>query len=286
MTNYYDRIIDRIKGLGTVEYVGSTELGYAIPLVKVGVGKPSALIIAGVHAREYVTVDLCLRMVSSAPKGLCFHYLPILNIDGTLLVKEGLKIVQSPQKREFLRKINGGDDFRNWKANARGVDINTNFDADWGEGQYNLTHPAPANFIGLTAGSEAETRCVTALLKKYDYPLIACYHSLGEEIYWGYEANYRHYEEAKAVAADLGYKLKRSENSCGGIKDYYALNYDGLGLTIEVGDERYGHPYPEDKMDELYYTHRNSLALLARTGDKIAERIYERSVSGGKACVR
>ena len=35
-----------------------------------------------------------------------------------------------------------------WKANAKGVDLNVNFDARWGKGRRNVFSPAAENYVG------------------------------------------------------------------------------------------------------------------------------------------
>lgn len=267
-------LVSKLKELGEVEIIGKTYLGRNIPLVKIG-KNAKVLLIASVHAREHITSTLLNALVSEKSEidGCNFDYLPYANLDGVLLAKYGLDTVKDENARKQLLNINkGSEDFSLWKANARGVDINVNFDADWGEGRYNLTYPSSANYIGKDANSEEETRAIVELLKR-NYALIVCYHSLGEEVYWGYESNFRHYEEAKEYADYVGYKLRRIEDSTGGIKDYYSLNYSGLGLTVEIGEEKYGHPYPEDKLDLLINKHKGSIRLLCKLGERISGRI-------------
>jgi hypothetical protein len=125
--------------------------------------------------------------------------------------------------------------------------------------------PAPSDYVGKSPESESETRAAVNVLKR-GYALVVCYHSLGEEVYWGYESNFRFYLEAKKYADYVGYRLRRSEYSCGGLKDYYSLNYGGLGLTVEIGDEKYGHPYPVEKLGLITAKHRGSLKTAVRTG--------------------
>ena len=269
-----DKYLESFEIFGKKEIVGYTRLGREIPLFHGSDKKANVLLVGGVHAREHITCELLKKLFVEEGKGLAIDYLPILNIDGVLLCKYGSASVKNVFLRQNLVRLNGGiEDFSQWKANAYGVDINVNFDADWGEGRYNETTPGAANYIGASPASEPETQCAVNVLKR-QYSLVVSYHSLGEEVYWGYENNFLHYKEAKKYAAGLGYVLKRSENSCGGLKDYYALNYGGLGLTVEIGEEKYGHPYPEDKLDLITVKHRGSLKELCETGDKIYAKLH------------
>lgn len=269
-----DNYLKSFDVFGKKEIVGRTRLGREIPLYHGSDKKSNVLLVGGVHAREYITCELLKELFLTEGKDLAIDYLPMLNIDGVLLCKFGLESVENLFLRKNVIRLNGGsEDFSQWKANAYGVDINVNFDADWGEGRENETTPGAANYIGATPNSEPETQCAVDVLKNR-YSLVVCYHSLGEEVYWGYENNFLHYEEAKEYADGTGYKLKRSENSCGGLKDFYALNYGGLGLTVEIGEEKYGHPYPEDKLCLITAKHKGSLRKLCETGDKIYAKLY------------
>lgn len=275
LTNVYARL----DALAPHEVVGKSVLGRGIRRYTFG-SDPKVLLTAGVHGREWITVLLVAALAERVGKGVSFDLIPCLNPDGTLLAAKGLGSVPLRETRERLLAVNGNEDFSGWKANASGVDVNVNFDADWGEGRSNLTRPAPANYIGTNPESEPETQAAVRALRK-NYALIACYHSLGEEVYWGYESNFRHYEEAKEYASFVGYTLKRSEHSAGGMKDYYALRYEGLGLTVEVGEEKYGHPYPVEKGEELYKKHEGSVEKLAELGERIHGRIYAGCPCGG-----
>ena len=268
---FTEEIYEKLDKLAPCEVLGITELGREIRRYSFGKGG-KILLTAGVHGREWITV-LLLTELAEREKDLSFDLIPCLNPDGTELAKEGLQSVGERKMRLALKKMNGSADFSQWKANARGVDINVNFDADWGEGKFNVTTPGAANYIGTSPVSERETQAAVKALMK-GYALIACYHSLGEEVYWGYESNFRHYKEAKEYADYVGYRLRRSEHSAGGMKDYYALRYGGLGLTVEVGEEIYGHPYPVERLDTLVQKHEGSLAKLVALGERIDGRIH------------
>ncbi|HOO22657.1 MAG TPA: M14 family zinc carboxypeptidase [Clostridia bacterium] len=267
----YENLIETVIKLGKATFPATSPLGYKIPMVRIGCGKPKVLIVASVHAREHITTTLLNELLARYDGKTAIDYIPVLNIDGVLLATNGSSIVKDEKLRLRLLEYNGGsEDFSLWKANILGVDINVNFDADWGEGEQNVTAPGPENYIGIAPNSETETRLIVETLKN-DYPVVAAYHSKGEVIYWGYEHNFRHYHYAKKFADFLGYELTRSEGSAGGLKDYYALNYRGLGITVEVGEDRFSHPYPESELPNLLKKHTGSIELLCKMGEEIAK---------------
>lgn len=270
----YASLLNSIASMGKIDYIGSTVLGYGIPLVRIGKEVPRTLIIGSVHAREHITT-LMLNEVVKLNTDCSFDYIPMLNIDGVSLSIDGINFITDEERKKNLYKYNNYNmDFSMWKANANGVDLNVNFDAEWGEGKNNITYPAPENYIGKTPNSEPETQAVVNLLKKNNYAMVACYHSKGEVVYWGFESNFRYYKEAKAIAEGLNYSLERSDGSAGGIKDYYCTKYKGLGITIEIGKDSFSHPYPESELPNLISKHKDSLRLICQTGGKIAREIY------------
>lgn len=284
MKTYLD-LINSLSKMGELEFIGSTVLGYGIPLVHIGHDQPSTLIIGSVHAREYITTLLLSKLIAKV-ENCCFDYLPMLNIDGVMLCQNGLDFVSDIHRKNALLRYNGNNhDFSLWKANINGVDLNVNFDADWGEGKSNITYPWSENYIGRFAHSEPETKAVVKLLAKNKYSLVACYHSKGEVVYWGFESNFRHYLEAKAIADKLGYTLERSEGSAGGIKDYYCSKYLGLGVTIEVGKDSLPHPYPVSELPKLVKQHTGSIELLCGLGGKIARKLYGGGTQGSSASI-
>jgi len=94
---------------------------------------------AAFHAQEWLTELLCLRFLEEvceqyskkeaiyralSARGAVF--LPLINPDGVELVLTSGR--SAAGLKAFTDKISGGD-YTSWQANARGVDINHNFDA-------------------------------------------------------------------------------------------------------------------------------------------------------------
>ena len=77
-----------------------------------------------------------------------------------------------------------------WQANAKGVDINHNFNAGWCELKKlelsrNINAPAPTRFGGNCPESEPETKAIARLCRQIPVDLLMSFHSQGEEIYYG-----------------------------------------------------------------------------------------------------
>ena len=95
----------------------------------------------------------------------CVYFIPLVNPDGVEIVEKGKPL---------------------YKANAREVDLNVNFDADWGKGKYNQKFKGDANFIGEKPFSEPETIALKEFTLKVKPDMTFSYHSKGEEIYYSF----------------------------------------------------------------------------------------------------
>ena len=274
---HINKLLDKICSLNNVSFVGRTTLGTPIPMVSLGNKKDGGVLIVGaVHAREYITAYLLYELIQEYDGDYPVDVIPILNIDGAILSKEGLnELPLKVRERTTLLRLNDGStDFSLWKANIRGVDINVNFPADWGKGKYNITHPAPANYIGPCPFSEWETVAVMDAINARDYALVIAYHSKGEEVYYGFGDNKYYKKEAQMLANHLGYKLKRTPHSTGGLKDYFTLTTGRLGLPVEVGKDSFLHPYPLTELQSLKKQHSGVIAQATEIADILWTQKY------------
>lgn len=270
-----NEFLDSLSNIGgTLSYLGETTLGEKIPLLSKGnvarAGK--VLLIGATHAREYITAYLLRDLFEQYDGDYPVDLVPMLNIDGVRLSQGGLNaLTLKLRDRITLMRINGGStDFSQWKANVRGVDLNVNNDAKWGQGQSNITYPAPENYIGPCPFSEVETYALKRVIDNGEYALVVCYHSKGEEVYYGFGNNYKYKAEASLVANGLGYKLKRTPKSSGGIKDYFTHSTGRLGLTVEVGSDALSHPIGLEHLEELKKRHQGIIDLYV----EIAKRLW------------
>ena len=186
---------------------------------------------------------------------------PIANPDGVSLATEGITPdVPSPER--LLRLNRGNPDFSHWQANARGVDLNHNYDYRFAaykqiERENRITE-GPTRYAGEYPESESETRAVLNLLRKhFDSPLASlAFHSQGEVIYYHDMPSTRH--AAAFLARTTGYAPKAAEGlaAYGGLTDYLA----SLGIpafTLEIGKGQ--NPLPDTDSPLLYATLRETL---------------------------
>ena len=217
--------------------IGKSLLGH--PILCYGVIKspyPKAIIQASIHAREYITGYLTLKLINDFykhGKQGSIYFIPIANPDG-------VKIALTKDKL--------------YKANARGVDLNVNFDARWSTGSQNVRKRASENYIGEKPFSEPESMALKefSLFIKPDYTI--SYHSKGQEIYYEFFQKDISYDLdfANKIAKVTGYQIKKTPNSAGGYKDWCIQELKIPSLTIEVGDDKLKHPITKKHLRKIY----------------------------------
>lgn len=242
--------------------VGESELKQQIPYVFVGKKNGNYMIVQGaMHAREHLTalVIVCLakHLVKNSNLTLDggIYFVPMTNPDGVRLCQEGVGFVRDKQRKSNLLTINGGADFTLWKANADGVDLNVNFDAKWGEGTQNGFFKSAQNYVGKAPFSAAETRCLAEFTERIKPCVTLSYHLKGEEIYWQFgQTGHRRYRDrryAQAISRYTGYPIVELKGSVGGYKDWCIDKLKIPAYTIEVGSDKFDHPFPYDQLSTI-----------------------------------
>lgn len=225
--------------------VGYSELGRPIKCIfKGATDGPQILIQGAIHAREWVTAQLCVLLAEQYSGKCGLWCIPMSNPDGVMLAQYGLDSVADAERRKFLYRVNGENyDFSLWKANARAVDLNVNFNALWGTGKSNVTYPAPGNYIGPYPFSESESRTLAEFTDKVRPRYTLSYHARGRVIYYGFNGANPDPDIPVLASEETGYPSLTSAGSAGGYKDWFVLTTYRAGLTVEVGSE--GTPYAE-----------------------------------------
>ena len=228
------------------------------------------LIQASIHGREYLNTILVMKQLEDIIKNfengsyhgvsyqrlldnVCFHILPMTNPDGVTISQSGLDGIRDFFLRKQLEKCyqndlehgEGGSSreeyWRRWKANARGVDLNRNFDSGWKEYQ-SVTYPSSDHYKGEKPESEPEVQAILRLADEYPIVCTIAYHSSGEVVYWDYGSS-GNVLEADRKLADLvseitGYPKEssvQSEQDAAGCSDYFVLECGIPSVTIENG---------------------------------------------------
>ena len=249
---------------------GKSALGKEIPALGMGRLKNASLFVGATHGEEWLTSLLLMRFAweiaaawtDEAPsfagvtreKGLII--VPMLNPDGVEIALDGpRKAGPFRDQTEPLYRANGGK----WQANARGVDLNHNFDAGWNilremETVSGITGPAATRYGGPSPHSEPATRGLINLIYAFQPRRLYSFHSQGEEIFWEYGGLQVPQAEsiARALSALSGYTLVKNSGlaSHGGLKDWFIQEFRRPGFTIEIGKGE--NPLPIEDLEPIY----------------------------------
>ena len=249
--------------------VGKSTLGKNILATHVGEYNGTQILIqAGIHSREWITSLLLVEQARYLHNNQLvtnggIYFIFITNPDGIEIALDRIDVVDCEITRNYLISANGGSlDFSRYKANINLVDLNTNFDANWGQGSQNIFCPAPENFVGFYPNSEREVQNLINFTLKNKPLLTISYHSKGNVIYYGFEGQSeenitRDREIGEVLSEITGYPLIFTENSTGGYKDWCINTLKIPAYTIEVGDESLEHPLQIDTLPEIYQRNKD-----------------------------
>lgn len=231
-------------------------------LYEVVIGNPEAkkhlLVIGNLHAREHMTTQLCMKQieyylsnynrkingkkVSSTLDKVAIHYVPSCNPDGTAISQKGFGAIRNKKLRKALRRM-GGSSSR-WKANARGVDLNRN----WNIAFKRVGKRGASGYHGPKAASEPEVQAlvkwVNRIQKQGRITGLVSYHSTGSILYGRCNSHAtrkvrnittKMYKIAKRLT---GYHLMPTESlsyAGGCSREYFLYGRDIPCITLEVG---------------------------------------------------
>jgi g-D-glutamyl-meso-diaminopimelate peptidase len=283
--------------------IGRSVLGREI---YVGVlGNPAAkrqiVVSAAIHAREHMTAMLTMKQLefylayyevgdyagqsfADLFEDCCFYVVPMTNPDGVMLSQEGISSVNNAAVRSRLESIYYSDKksgrtdeptlesyLRVWKANARGVDLNRNYDAGWSS-YVGVSAPSASHYKGSSPASEPETEAMVGLIHSLSgIDAVLCIHSQGQVLYWncGQEEPLQGetHAFANAVSTVNGYKVITAQNNDASLSDWAALKKGVPSITVETG---YGAcPLPHEQFLSIW---RENFALYAMSAAYFALR--------------
>lgn len=262
--------------------VGRSVLGREIPALVLSRGpvRQRVLMAAAFHGQEWLTSlcalrlceELCLTLQADLPLcdipvcramwGRQIWFVPLVNPDGVEIARYGSLAAGGYAATAAAA---GADTPGLWRGNARGVDINHNFNAGWAE----MQDPAAKNgknirnLSGPEAESEPETRALADLCRRHSFRHVVALHSQGEEIYWQYGEHTPPQSRmmARVLGSVSGYAVAQPAATAahGGFKDWFIDCFHRPGFTIELGRGR--NPLPVSDFETLYERTREMLAL-------------------------
>ena len=239
--------------------IGESHCGKIVEMFKIGNNGKKILMAGGFHGIEWITYLVLVNFLNDISNEKIkvsnqLFIVPCVNPDGIDISLDGYVVAE--KYKDLVRKIWKKNE---WKSNARGVDINHNFDADWKnvrkrEEENNIKGPSNTRFGGLSPESEKETKNIVKLCKNENFDLVFAFHSQGEEIYWNYGKNTpkESLDIANKISYLTGYELSYPEELAvgGGFKDWFIEKFGKPGFTLEIGKGT--NPLPIEDLKEIY----------------------------------
>lgn len=272
-------------GMARYTVCGLSLCSREIAALEIGSMYRPALFVGGTHGTEWASVLCCLKLALELAEGArarrCEYgidigealrrsgavFIPLLNPDGYEIFKNGE--AGAGKRAAALARYEYGD-FRHWQANARGVDINHNFNAGFYKARRmtaasGVTKRGPTRYGGAFPFSEPESRAARRVCARCRPRSLFSLHSQGEEIYWRYgERTHRRAKDiGETLAALSGYALADPEPpaSHAGLKDWFVQKYGLPAFTIELG--RGANPLPYGDFEDIWRQARHMLYVAA-----------------------
>lgn len=254
-------------------YSGKSVCGRCIDVLHIGNTKNRVLYCGGFHGSEYLTILALLKFVEECAESMendtqvgkytisdflrirGLTVVPCVNPDDVEIALHGSDAAM--KYKPLVDKVSDNTD--KWQANARGVDINHNFNAGWcelkeRELKRNIKHPSPTRFGGNRPESEPETKALTGLCRRTDFERALALHSQGREIYcsFGKHTPVLSFRLASVFSQASGYNIGFPEEIAtgGGFKDWFIEKFRKPALTVEMGIGE--NPLPLSDFEEEY----------------------------------
>ena len=206
--------------------------------------KPAILIVGCHHAREWMSVEIVMKIieyllsnydkdetVKSWIDNFEIYLIPVLNPDGFVYTFE----------RDRMWRKNRTINF----DNSRGVDNNRNYGYKWGLKDGSSINPSSETYRGKAPFSELENQAIRELVYENPPVLALSYHSFSELILypWGYTYEPPPDEELlKQIAVEMAKTTgEPNDNDYPGPYDYFPMQSSGLYTTSgDLTDFLYG----------------------------------------------
>jgi len=269
----------------TVESIGRSVMEKDIPVLRIGTGEKQIFYNASFHANESITTPVLFKFAEDYAQAYAagrdlfgadarslyeeyeLNLVPMVNPDGVDLVNGLLTEGSDYEQARAIAADYPQIPFPSgWKANIGGVDLNLQFPAGWENAKatkfaQGYTSPAPRDYVGEAPLTAPESRAVAEFTTKKDFRLILAYHTQGEVIYWKY-LDYNP-ENSRQIAdffsSVSGYAVEETPIVSGyaGYKDWFIMNYDRPGYTIEAGLGE--NPLPMSQFAQIYEDNKGIL---------------------------
>lgn len=234
--------------------------------------KKTVYVETSVHAREYMNTKFMMKVIENYCRGydtkkyqgknystifnkIKLVIMPMVNPDGVTISQYGPKKIRDTKLRQNLYKMKNGVVFREWKANARGVDINRNYAE--GFSREGAKAPGYKNYAGKKSVSEPETKAQISVVEKVKPNVVICYHQAGEVMY----------HRKRTKLSNMLYSMTKYTHIISDEKQYgtfsdYLDDRKILNCTLETGPVP--APVKNSRYKKIYKINKYVLVVVAK----------------------
>ncbi|WP_226670152.1 M14 family zinc carboxypeptidase [Metabacillus litoralis] len=258
----YERMENHLKLLShkynlEMKSIGHTEFGREIYAIKLGEGKKNVLITGSHHGREWLTTHIIMEMLKNYTAAydkkyslyghslnildrVSIWFVPMVNPDGVTIQQKGVEHLPLSLQEIYIDMNGGENNFKRWKANGKGVDLNRQYPAGWKEINGNTPYASYSHYKGEKPFSASETKSLFTFTEEIKPLASVAYHTSGREVFWYYfnslENLQRDSKLATMVSDVTGYKISYPPGDAlgGGYTDWFIQNYQKPAMTIEL----------------------------------------------------
>ncbi|HEY2491671.1 MAG TPA: M14 family zinc carboxypeptidase [Paenibacillus sp.] len=272
---------------------GKSEYNRDLWVIEVGRGSVNVLLNGSHHAREWMTTILLMEMTENiaisdrndAKWGnyrirdlldhVTFQIVPMVNPDGVTLQQKGLNAFPKINHAALLKMNGGSRNFKRWKANAKGIDLNRQYPASWKHIKNASSAPYYMNYKGKKPLEAKETQTMVKLATELKPTIAVSYHTSGEILYWNYKTLAKNLKRdqsfATAYSNMTGYKMVKpvANPSGGGFTDWFIENFGQPGLTPELSPYVGEGDVPLSNWNRIWKLHKNDPWLIGTTAVKL-----------------
>lgn len=235
---------------------------------------------ASIHAREYMTSQLVMEQIEYYLNNynqkyekksykeifdkVCVHVVAMSNPDGVTISQKGFSGIRNKSLRKKLKKMRGARYTTTWKANARGVDLNRQFNykfkyvKKWKKGSYAL-------YGGKKPVSENETKALVQLVADVAPQAVVNYHAMGNVIYCNYGGTKKVQKKVYKLAGEIrsltGYSYMGLDQSPG-FANWLVCKKKIPSCTVEIG--MYTAPVPISQWNTVWKQNKDVMAATAK----------------------
>lgn len=297
MTNDIKTLAQKYPGLVQYSSLGKTPYGRDIWAVKLGRGDATVLYNASHHAREWITTNIVMEMIDQYSEKYVLNgtmdgynvahvlnntsiwFVPMTNPDGVTLQQKGLSAFPAGAHANLIKMNGGSKDFKRWKSNGEGIDLNRQYPARWEDINNNAKAPYYKDYKGKVPLQTTEAKAVSALTYLVDPEITNSYHTAGRILYYHFNYGSNTYEGDKTLGSILanmtGYRLiapDTSLSSSGGYKDWFIQTFKRPGFTFELAPYAGETNPPVSIFSEEWNRNKKAGLYMAIEGDKRWEK--------------